>query len=403
MLTPARRSFAVVLALSLLGPAPALLTTETAHAQPKRKPIREQLPPEAQKQWDAAMALFRASQWDSARATFTAIYETTHNPRVLLNVGVCEKNMARYPRALAEFKRVLELGKGTLAADEETEVKALIAGLQEFVAQATVVVNEPGASVFVDDERLNTPLGEAITVKIGERKFRATKAGFADATESVEFQRGQTRTVSLTLSPLRKTVRVKLAVTGPKIADVYIGNKRVGATDATGAYVGDVELSPEPVEFRVEAPDFVTAKESRLLREGEQTTLNIQMAEEAKKGKLIVVTNPADGVISIDGDIKGSSRWEGPVDAGSHTVTVKKQGYYQWTVDVQVPKNAERSVTASLNEDRNTSFVPWLIGSILVVGASSAAVYFVAKPKDQEKVNGTLPPYIVNTQQYRWH
>ena len=402
MHSSSRRFLAVVLAASVVAPTFSFVTAGTAYAQPKRKPIREQLPPEAQKQWDAAMALFRASQWDSARATFLQIFETTHNPRVLLNVGVCEKNMARYPRALAEFKRVLDLGKGTLTADEEAEVRSLITGLEAFVAQATIVVNEPGAQVFVDDEKITTPPNEPVVVKIGERRFRATKPGFADATESVELRKGETRTVNLNLTPLRKTTRVTIQVTGPKVADVYIGGKRVGSTDARGVYVGDVEVSPEPIEFRVEATDFVAARQSRTLKDGEgETTLRFDMAEEAKKGKLVVVTNPADGVISIDGDIKGSSRWEGPVDAGRHQIVVKKTGFYQWNMDVDVPRNAERVVTASLNEDRNTNFLPWLIGTVLVVGGTTAAAVLLFKPKDQEPVNGSLAPFTVGTPAWR--
>ena len=59
-------------------------------------------------------------------------------------------------------------------------------------------------------------------------------------------------------------------------------------------------------------------------------------------------------------------------------------------------------MTASLNEDRNTSFVPWLVGTVLVVGASTAAVYFVTKPKDEEPVKGSLPPFAVGTSGVRF-
>jgi hypothetical protein len=401
MLAYSRRTLAVVLSLSIVAPTFVVLEPTTAEAQPKRKPVRDQLPPDARPKWDAAVALFKAQQWDTARATFLSLYESTHNPRVLINAGVCEKNLQHYPAAIASFKRALDEGKSVLSADEIAEINTLIDGLKSFVAQAVVVVNEPDATVYVDDEKVTGPLTGPLTLNSGARKFRATKPGFADATETADLRPDVVRTVTLKLSPLRKTARVKIAVTGPKSAEVFIGNKRVGATDATGTYVGDVEISPEPIEFRVEAPDFVTARESRLLREGEATTLNIQMAEEAKKGKLIVVTNPADGVISIDGDIKGSSRWEGPVDTGRHTVTVKKQGYYQWNLDVDVPRNAERFVTASLNEDRNSNFVPWLIGTVLVVGGTVAAVALLAQPKDQEPVNGSLAPFTVGTPAWR--
>ena len=67
-----------------------------------------------------------------------------------------------------------------------------------------------------------------------------------------------------------------------------------------------------------------------------------------------------------------------------------------------MPKGGERTVTAQLNEDRNTSFVPWLIGTVLVVGASSVAIYFITRPKDEEPVKGSLPPFTVGTPSVRF-
>ena len=62
------------------------------------------------------------------------------------------------------------------------------------------------------------------------------------------------------------------------------------------------------------------------------------------------------------------------------------------------PKGGERSVTASLNEDGNTSFVPWLIGSIVVGTAITVGIVLLATPPDGKPVNGTLPPFKVGTQ-----
>ncbi|MBX3252384.1 MAG: hypothetical protein KF901_34740, partial [Myxococcales bacterium] len=56
------------------------------------------------------------------------------------------------------------------------------------------------------------------------------------------------------------------------------------------------------------------------------------------------------------------------------------------------------SVSATLNEDRNTSFVPWLIGSLVVGAALTVGIVLLATPPDQQPVDGTLAPFKVGTQ-----
>ena len=56
----------------------------------------------------------------------------------------------------------------------------------------------------------------------------------------------------------------------------------------------------------------------------------------------------------------------------------------------------------SLNEDRNTSFVPWLIGTVVVLGATSVAVILIASKADEKPVDGTLAPFTHGTQGFRF-
>jgi hypothetical protein len=198
--------------------------------------------------------------------------------------------------------------------------------------------------------------------------------------------------------PTQKTSLVTIAVVGPANAVVKIDGREVG----TAPYKGQVSVSAEPHSFTAEAPDWVPATESAIVRDGEALNLTLQLSQNQSKGKLVVVTKPEGATIEIDGKVVGASRWEGPVDAATHQVVVRKHGYYTWNQDVEVARGESRPVTATLNEDRNTSFVPWLIGTVLVVGASTTAIYFITKPKDEKPVNGTLPPFAVGTPAVRF-
>lgn len=400
ILASTRKCVALLVATALVAPTFVIAQEHSALAQPaKKKTLREQLPPDAQKHWDTAIALYQRSQWDGARTSFNAAYDASKNPRVLFNVAVCEKNLGRYARAIDVFKKELAEGKGQLSADEEAEVRTQIHGLEQFVAQLTIDVSESGADIYVDESKVGTsPLPGPISVQLGERHLRATKVGFADARENIELKGGSSGRVTLKLSPMTKTSLVNVSVIGPSSAIVKIDGKEVGPAP----YKGQVGVSAEPHQFSAEAPGYVPATQSAMVRENEALNLTLQLSEEQQKGRLLVVAQPEGASIEIDGKTVGASRWEGPVSVGTHQVAVRKQGYYTWTYDVDVPKGGERSVSASLNQDRNTSFVPWLIGTILVVGASTAAIYFVTRPKDEEPVRGSLPPFTVGTPSVRF-
>lgn len=398
----AGRGIALILSLSIAMPSIVAHPSAAIAAPSRPKSVRDLLSADAKKQWDTALALAQRNQWDGARAAFLQAYELSKNPRVLFNVAVSEKNLGHYPQAIDTFRRELDEGKGQLSPDEEAEINTAIVGLEKYVMTIAIDVSEPGARVFVDDIEVGvSPLKSPVTVAIGSHRVRATKAGSVDAQAYVDGKERAPR-VSLKLESNIKTARVTIQVAGPKSAVVKIDGREVGSATPTMPYNGVVDVRPDPHEFSAEAADFVTAKQSAIVREGEALNLVLQLSPEQQKGKLIVQTQPDGATIEIDGAVVGATKWEGPVSVGRHQITVKKPKYYPWTYDVEVPKGGERAVSASLNEDRNTSFVPWLIGTVLVIGASTAAVYFLTRPKDQEPVNGSLPPYTVGTPSVRF-
>jgi PEGA domain len=405
MLSASKRSWiSFVVATTILAPSVALVGEEVAFAQPaKKKPLRDTLPEEAKKHWDTALNLYQRGQWDGARTSFNAAFDASKNPRVLFNVAVCEKNLGRYARAIEIFKKELDEGKGQLAPDEEADVRAQIAGLERYVAQVTIEVSEPGADIYVDDAKVGvSPLAAPISAPVGERHIRVSKVGFADARDTIDLKAGSSGKVTLKLSPTQKTSQVTITIVGPPSAAIKIDGREVGSATPTEPYKGQVNVSAERHSFAAEASGWDTATDAKEVKDGEPLNLTLHLSQAQSRGKLLVVAKPEGSVIEIDGKVVGSTRWEGPVEVGTHQVVVKKQGHYTWSYDVEVPKGGERSLTASLNEDRNTSFVPWLIGTVLVVGASTTAIYFITRPKDEQPVKGSLPPFAVGTPSVRF-
>jgi hypothetical protein len=370
---------------------------QPAFAQAKPKTVREELPENLRGDWEQGLALSKSGQFELARVKFMQLYEQTKNPRILFNAAVMEKNLGRFGNAIELWERELTEGKGKLSAEEETELKEAIAGLKKWVMTITLDVPERDAEVFVDGEKVGTtPLAKPITVAIGTHNIRVTKAGFSDAHAHVD-GKDPTPKISLKLDPLQRVAQLIVSIEGPPQATIKVDSREVGTATKDRPYKGPVSVSQEPHTIEAEAPGWVPGKYVLKVDDTNDKPVPMVLSTDQRKGKLLVVARPEGATIEIDGKTVGASRWEGPVDTGSHQVVVKKQGFYTWSYDVDVPKGGERSVTAQLNEDRNTSFVPWLVGTVLVVGGASVAAYFIAKPKDEEPVRGSLAPFALGT------
>lgn len=369
----------------------------SAFAQAKPKTVREELPENLRGDWEQGLTLSKDGKFELARVKFMQVYEQSKNPRVLFNAGVMEKNQGRFAAAIDLWERELKEGSGKLSADEEKNVKEAIDGLKKWVMNITLDVVERDAEVFVDGEKVGvTPLPKPIAVAIGTHNIRVTKAGYSDAHAHVD-GKDQNPKVSLKLDPLTRVAQLIVSIEGPPQATIKVDSREVGTARKDQPYKGPVTLSSEPHTIEAEAPGWVTGKYVLKVEDTGDKPVPMVMSTDQSKGKLLVLARPEGATIEIDGKTVGASRWEGPVDTGSHQVVVKKQGFYTWSYDVEVPKGGERSVTAQLNEDRNTSFVPWLIGTVLVVGGGAVAAYFIAKPKDEEPVRGSLAPFAFGT------
>ncbi len=375
-------------------PAPA---APAAGAKPaaKGKTIREELPASVLPKWETALVLFGASNWGAARTEFLEVYNESKNPRVLFNVAVCEKNTGKYARAIATLNKELQEGAGKLAPEEEARIKDTAAGLETFVVEVPINVSEPGAKVFVDDYEIGTSPLAPQRVDTGERRFVAKKSGFVDAIVVRAFPQGKKPDpVELKLEAIAKVTTITVQVSGAPGASVRIDGKDMGPAPYTGKLV----IRSEPYLVEADAPGFTTAKQTVFLKEGESSAVTLGLSKEQRQGKLVVTTKPEGALILVDGKVVGSTHYEGAVEAGPHLVTAKKNGYYTYNLDVEVPKGGERPVTAVLNEDRNPSFVPWLIGTVVVIGIGIGAAAVLFAPKDQDPFRGTLPPYIVEHQ-----
>jgi hypothetical protein len=376
------------LATVVLG---TLLFAQTAGGQPRAPApagdVRSQLPDAAGRAWDAAKQLAGANDFKGALVEFQRAYELSQNPRVLFNVGVTEKLLTHYARAVDAWDKELREGAGKLTPAEAAELKNAIAIVQQFVTTIDVTANEPDATLYIDEYAVGkTPFPGPVRIDVGKRTLKLTKEGFLEAAQTVDVASGHATPVNFKLEPRFKAALVSVTVGGAPSATVFVDGKDMGPAPFKG------ELSAERHTIEARAPGFVTVGQTVDVQYKQPMSLVLSLSPERHEGRLRV-SAPEGAAIAIDEHKVGSGTWEGVVSTtGGHQLVVTKPGFQTYATEVFVADDQTREVNVPLNREVGTSWVAWGVGTLLVVTGGIVAGYFVFKPADQSPYTGNLTP-----------
>jgi len=368
----------------------AILASGVALAQPgPARPIdvRAQLPETARKAWDAAKQLAGASDFKGALVEFQRAYELSHDPRVLYNVGVTEKLLTHYARAVDAWEKEMKEGAAELTPAEVQEIRSSISIVQQFVTIIDVLANEPDATLTIDDIAVGkTPFAGPVRIDVGKRTVKLSKEGFIDSIQTVDVASGQRMPVTFKLEPVTKTALVAITVGGAPSATVYIDGKDVGPAPFKG------ELTAERHTVEARSPGYVTVGQTVDVVYKTPVSLVLTLSAERHQGRLHVVA-PDGAEIVLDERAVGSGTWDGVVSTtGGHQLVVRKPGFQVYSSEVNVADDQTRDVNVTLNKEVVTNWVAWGIGSLLVVTGGIVAGYFIFQPANGSIVNGSLPP-----------
>ena len=163
---------------TILLSAALWLAANGASAQGKAKTVRDELPVAARVNWDNARELYDAQNWAAAMGEFQRAYEVSHNPRVLFNVGVCEKNLGHYLRASAAFRKELAEADKKVPAAELAAIHSALGTLEPLISTLVVATNEPGATLTIDKEPQPgvSPFTQPIAIDVGRAHAAAHEA-----------------------------------------------------------------------------------------------------------------------------------------------------------------------------------------------------------------------------------
>ena len=319
--------------------------------------VRAQLSDTARHAWDAAKQLAGASDFKGALVEFRRAYDLSHDPRVLYNVGVTEKLLTHYARAVDAWEQELREGAAELGPAEVTEIRNAISIVQQFVTVIDILANEDDASVTIDDAPVGkTPFKGPVHIDVGKRTVKLTKEGFVDATQTVDAATGQRGAVTFKMEPTSKTALVTVIVGGSPAATVVIDGKDMGPAPFKG------ELTAEKHTIEARAPGFVSVGQSVDVQYKTPINLMLTLSAERHQGRLHI-TAPEGAQISLDEHTVGTGTWEGVVSTtGSHQLVVTKSGFQTYSTDVTVADDQTRDVNVPMNAVVGTSWVAWGMG-----------------------------------------
>jgi hypothetical protein len=262
----------------LASPAPALAQPKPAAkpsaAQPNPpaepqaqaqapKTLSETLTGMAKAEYEAGKILYQAKDFGNAIIKFEKAYEISSDPRLLWNVAICQKELRRYTKMLATIRKLLADGGPLLTEQDKQDAAEIVKTVEAFVSPLKLTVNEPGASVFVDGERVGTtPLAEPVPVDVGTRTIRVTKKGFKERTETMLVSGGGE--VALAIRLEKELHRGRLVIEAGPNDMIYLDGKAVGL----GTYEGSLPSGGHTL--RVTSPGM-TPHQSEVLIQDEKT------------------------------------------------------------------------------------------------------------------------------------
>jgi hypothetical protein len=262
--------------LLLAMAAAVLLSGPDAAAQlPARKPpgsLAQSLPPDARRDYDAGKLLFEDGDYATALLKYQAAFDQTHDPRLLWNVAVCQKDLRHYARAAATLGRYLTEGGDLLSSSDRHDAQELARAIAPFTVPTTIQVSEPDTQIWIDETMVGrSPLAGTIPLDMGTRRVRAKKDGYRLFDREFPVGGSAATTIEVTLE--RQGGHLQLNV--PADATVWLDEREAGHGPRL-----ELDLPVGAHAMRVVAPRMRALQTDVVVEDGKSRALDLALEAE---------------------------------------------------------------------------------------------------------------------------
>jgi len=241
----------------------------------------------------------------------------------------------------------LENYNGTITIDsnggepKQVNIYLIVSSEQPTVGSISVTSTPSGANIYLDGSPEGATSKIISGVSVGSHTITITKSGYKDYTKQVTVKAGETTFVNANLVEETGSISVRSSPSG---ANVYLDCSPEGATSKiiSGVSVGSHTITITKSGYK-DYTKQVTVKA------GETTFVNANLVEET--GSISVRSSPSGANVYLDCSPEGAtSKIISGVSVGSHTITITKSGYKDYTKQVTVKAGETTFVNANLVE-----------------------------------------------------
>jgi hypothetical protein len=145
---------------------------------------------------------------------FDAAYAAYASPKLMFNIGQCNRDLSRPVEALVAFEKFL-VGAPDASPDMIADARKSVAQLQKKLGRIQVDCDTAGAEVSVDGKSVGMAPLDPIWATPGLHQVTASHAGAVTAFEEVDVRAGSVSTVAMRLHPLAAPVAASVPKAAP--------------------------------------------------------------------------------------------------------------------------------------------------------------------------------------------
>jgi hypothetical protein len=151
---------------------------------------------------DNGIKQYQAGNYGPAIAEFQAAYEVKQKASPLINIALCYKARANYPKAIEALTTALEKHSDSMDADDKQAAASEIKAMRALLAYVDVTLSPPQATLVIDDEEQRAgSASKPVPLGPGTHKIAARAEGFSPAEQSVTVASGDKTEIKLALVP----------------------------------------------------------------------------------------------------------------------------------------------------------------------------------------------------------
>lgn len=161
---------------------------------------------QARKHFGQGLKLYKEGNFDAALVQFERAYAVKANYKVLYNIAQSYFELRQYVEARDSLTRYLKDGGDAIDAERRSSVQTDLNELERRIAHLKLIVNVPGASVYVDGKKVGTtPLSQAIDVSEGQRTVAIESSDRGSKQRVVRVAGGEELTIDVVFEEPSKT------------------------------------------------------------------------------------------------------------------------------------------------------------------------------------------------------